>query len=56
LFNRDLVALLGSESETVFSGTINSHLQLPWTPKGKGIHILKVRIGNQQVVRKVVVE
>jgi len=48
--------LLGSEIETIFSGNINSILQLPWTPKGKGIHILKVRIGNQQVVRKVIVE
>ena len=48
--------ILGSESETVYSGTIHSRLQMPWTPKGKGIHILKVRIGNQQVVRKVVVQ
>jgi 1,4-alpha-glucan branching enzyme len=49
-------SLLGSEIETVYSGSIHSHLQFPWTPKGKGIHLLKVRIGNQQVVRKVVVE
>jgi len=48
--------LLGSESAKVFSGRINSQLQIPWTPKGKGIHILKVRIGNQQVIRKVVVQ
>jgi hypothetical protein len=49
-------SLLGKETENVYSGNINSRLQIPWTPKGKGIHILKVRIGNQQVVRKVIVE
>ena len=49
-------SLLGSISETVYSGTINTRLQLPWTPKGKGIHILKVRIGKQQVIRKVIVQ
>jgi len=48
--------LLGSESDNVFSGTINNRLQLPWTPKGKGIHVLQIRIGNQQVTRKVVVQ
>lgn len=48
--------LLGSESDKVFSGTINNRLQLPWTPKGKGIHVLQIRIGNQQVTRKVVVQ
>jgi len=48
--------LLGSESTPVYSGKINSRLQLPWTPKGKGVHVLKVRIGNQQVIRKVVVQ
>lgn len=48
--------LLGSESKKIFSGSINSRLQLPWTPGRKGIHILKVSIGNQQVVRKVIVQ
>jgi len=48
--------LSGSETEKVYSGKINTHLQMPWTPKGKGIHILKVRIGNQQVIRKVIVQ
>jgi glycosidase len=48
--------LSGSETEKVFSGKINTHLQMPWTPKGKGIHILKVRIGNQQVIRKVIMQ
>jgi hypothetical protein len=48
--------LSGSETEKVYSGNINTHLQMPWAPKGKGIHILKVRIGNQQVIRKVIVQ
>jgi len=48
--------LLGSESKTIYSGRINTRLQLSWTPQGKGIHILKVRIGNQVVIRKVVVQ
>jgi 1,4-alpha-glucan branching enzyme len=48
--------LSGSETEIIYSGNINTRLQMPWTPKGKGIHILKVRIGNQQVTRKVIVE
>ena len=48
--------LLGSKNETVYSGKVNTQLQLPWTPKGKGIHILKVRIGNMVVIRKVIVE
>jgi 1,4-alpha-glucan branching enzyme len=49
-------SILGSKLETVYSGNINTHLQLHWTPKAKGIHVLKVRIGNQQVMRKVVVQ
>jgi 1,4-alpha-glucan branching enzyme len=48
--------MLGSESSPVYSGKINAHLKVSWTPKGKGIHLLKVRIGNQQVTRKVVVQ
>ncbi|MDO9255798.1 MAG: alpha-amylase family glycosyl hydrolase [Bacteroidales bacterium] len=48
--------LSGSETEKVYSGNINTNLQMPWKPKGKGIHILKVRIGNQQVSRKVIVQ
>lgn len=48
--------LLGGKTETVFSGKIVSQLQLPWTPRGKGVHILKVRIGKQVVIRKVVVQ
>ena len=48
--------LSGSESGIVYSGKINSQLQIPWTPKSKGIHILKVRIGKQVVTRKVVVQ
>lgn len=47
--------LLGSESTPVYSGKINSHLLFSWTPKDKGVHVLKVRIGNQYVIRKVVV-
>jgi len=49
-------SLLGSESKKIYSGTINSRLQLPWTPERKGIHILKVRIGKQEVIRKVIVQ
>ncbi len=48
--------MLGIETETLFSGKISSQLQLPWMPKSKGIHILKIRIGNQIVTRKVVVQ
>ncbi len=48
--------LSGSVTENIFSGNITTRLQIPWTPKGKGIHILKVRIGNQQVTRKVIVQ
>jgi len=48
--------LLGSESGTIYSGKINSQLQVPWVPKVKGIHILKIRIGTQVVTRKVVVQ
>jgi hypothetical protein len=48
--------LLGSESITVYTGRINTQLQIPWAPKEKGVHVLKVRIGNQQVTRKVVVQ
>ena len=48
--------LSGSESGIVYSGKINSQLQIPWTPKSKGIHILKVIIGKQVVTRKVVVQ
>jgi 1,4-alpha-glucan branching enzyme len=48
--------LLGSESSPVYSGKINTDLHVLWTPKGKGIHLLKVRIGNQQLTRKVVVQ
>jgi 1,4-alpha-glucan branching enzyme len=49
-------SMLGSESGTVYSGPIDSSLQVPWTPAGKGIHILRIRVGNQQVVRKVIVQ
>lgn len=49
-------SLLGSENASVYSGSINSHLKMPWMPKGKGIHLLKIKIGNQQVTRKVVVK
>jgi glycosidase len=48
--------LLGSESKTIYSGSINTRLLIPWKPVGNGIHILKVKIGNQQVTRKVVVQ
>jgi len=48
--------LSGSEKGTIYSGKISSQLQIPWTPKGKGVHILKVRIGRQVVTRKVVVQ
>ena len=48
--------LLGSESTIVFSGRINTQLQIPWIPKGKGVHILKVRIGNLVEIRKVIVQ
>jgi hypothetical protein len=48
--------LMGSESGTIYSGKINSQLKFPWLPKGKGIHILKIRIGTQVVTRKVVVQ
>ncbi len=48
--------LLGSESTPVYSGKINTHIKIPWSPKVKGIHVLKVMIGNQQVIRKVVVQ
>ena len=49
-------SLLGSESEKVFSGRISSQVQIPWTPRTKGIHIIQVTIGRQQVTRKVIVE
>lgn len=49
-------SLLGSESKKIYSGNINTRLLLPWTPERKGIHILKVTIGKQQVIRKVVVQ
>jgi 1,4-alpha-glucan branching enzyme len=48
--------LLGGESGTIYSGPIDSSLQVPWTPAGKGIHVLRIRIGNQQVIRKVIVQ
>ncbi len=48
--------LLGSKTETIYKGNITTRLQLPWLPKTKGIHLLKVVIGNQQVVRKVIVQ
>ena len=49
-------SLLGGESGKVFSGRISSNVEVPWTPKTKGIHIIQVTIGRQQVTRKVIVE
>lgn len=49
-------SLLGSEMKTIYSGSINSQLQIPWTPKEKGIHLVQIRIGNMMVVRKVIVQ
>ena len=48
--------LLGSKNASVYSGKINTQLQMPWSPKGKGIHILKIRIGKMVVIRKVIVQ
>ena len=48
--------LSGRKSGIIYSGKINSQLQIPWTPKDKGIHILKIRIGKEVVKRKVVVQ
>lgn len=48
--------LLGNEAETIFAGKITTDITLPWTPKNKGMYILKIRIGNQQVTRKVIVQ
>ena len=49
-------SLQGVETETVFSGNISNNLLLPWTPQSKGLQILRIRIGNQLVIRKVIVQ
>jgi len=46
----------GVELGTIYKGTITSQLQLPWTPKEKGMHVLRIRIGDQFVTRKVIVQ
>lgn len=48
--------LFGVEMEKIYTGRISSQLQLSWAPKTSGIHLLIFRIGNQQLIRKVVVE
>lgn len=48
--------LTGARSARLYSGRISSQLQIPWAPGSKGIHILKIRIGKQEVIRKVVVQ
>lgn len=48
--------MMGIELGTVYSGSIESRLQLPWTPKEKGMHVLRIRIGDQIVTRKVIVQ
>jgi glycosidase len=48
--------LMGIETEKVFKGKIENNLQFSWSPGWKGVHILKIRIGNQQVIRKVIVQ
>jgi 1,4-alpha-glucan branching enzyme len=46
----------GMLTETVYTGRIDDGLILPWTPKVKGIQILEIKIGNQRVTRKVIVQ
>jgi glycosidase len=48
--------IAGIELGTIYKGPITSMLQLPWTPKEKGIHILRIRIGDKVVTRKVIVQ
>jgi len=48
-------SIMGQELEKVYSGPINAKLLIAWTPKTKGIHILKIRIGNKEVTRKAIV-
>jgi hypothetical protein len=49
-------SISGAESEIVYNGQIDNGMILPWTPRHKGIQMLEIRIGNQQVIRKVIVQ
>jgi len=46
----------GSENAKVYSGTITDQLTLPWTPETKGLHILRITVGNSAISHKVIVK
>ncbi len=48
-------SIQGMKVGSLFSGSMHNNLQLQWKPESKGLYFIKVKVGNNETVKKVIV-